>query len=251
VPHFDSDGLRIAYEDVGEGPPTVLVHGFAASRESNWKRTGWVDRLTGVGRRVVALDCRGHGESDAPHDPAVYDTANMASDVLRLMDHVGLERADLMGYSMGGMIATRLLLDAPERFRRVVLAGIGGGTIRGRAPDRSGVADALAAAGRTEEASELARGFRAFAESQGADLQALAAVMRAPRKPVDAARLADVKLPVLIVVGERDALVGDPQPLADAIPGAKLVTVPDKDHLTTVPDTRYKEAVLEFLDAAP
>lgn len=242
---FDSDGVEIAYEDLGSGPPIVLVHGFAASFESNWRASGWADLLTGDGRRVIGLDCRGHGQSDKPHDAAAYGADSMPGDVIRLMDHLGVERADLMGYSMGGGISSSLLLEIPERLGAVVLGGIGGGRV---ARDRGSIAEAMQAGDAAEASNDTARAFRAFAEAAGNDLEALAAMMRAPRNlERDPKALAAVKRPVLIVVGADDALVADPQDLGRQIPGSKTLVVPDRDHLTVVPDRRYKDAVLAFL----
>ena len=248
---FDSSGVEIAYCDEGRGRPIVLVHGFAASVEANWRASGWIEALAGAGRRVVALDCRGHGASAKPHDPEAYGGDAMPGDVVRLMDHLEIERADLMGYSMGGMISTSLLAQRADRLGAVVLAGIGGGAVSGTAVDRSEVADALAEtapeAGGGGQRGEVARAFRAFAESVGNDLQALAAVMRSQRAQVDRSELANVEAPVLIVVGEKDDLVGDPAPLRDAIPGSELVIVPG-DHLTAVAAPLYKQSVLAFLE---
>ena len=125
MPKVDSQGVQIDYESVGDGPPIVLVHGFASSREGNWRRAGWLDRLTGSGRRVVALDCRGHGRSDKPHEPSAYDGQAMSEDVVAVMDAAGVEQADLMGYSMGGAIALDLVVRYPERFRSVIIGGAG------------------------------------------------------------------------------------------------------------------------------
>jgi pimeloyl-ACP methyl ester carboxylesterase len=242
---FDSDGVKIHYEVFGDGPSIMLVHGFASSLQDNWVLTGWVKRLESAGRRVVALDCRGHGESDKPHDPEAYAGGMMAGDVVRLMDHLGIDRADLMGYSMGGGIALDLLMRHPQRLGRVVLGGVGGATRR--PADSSAIADALAADDPSAVSSAVARGFREFAQQRGNDLKALAACIRRGRSRPDPEALAGIKVPVLVVVGEKDDLVGRADTLADAIPGARLVTVPDRDHLTVVPDGRYKEAVFSFL----
>lgn len=247
MPSFDSDGVEIAYQVEGGGPPIVLVHGFAASISMNWKVTGWLKALTGAGRRIVALDCRGHGRSGKPHDPDAYGGDRMPADVIRLMDHLDLERADLMGYSMGGLISTYLLAHHPERFSSVVLAGIGSGAISRQRFDPGKVADALTASESGSIDNEVGRAFRTFAEQAGNDLVALSAIMRSRRALVTPEELARVEKPVLVVVGEKDDLVGDPRPLADAIPGSRLVLIPDRDHLTAVPDRRYKQAVLGFL----
>ncbi len=248
MPSFDSAGVEIAYEDVGKGRPIVLVHGFAASFEMNWRAPGWVDALVSDGRRVVGLDCRGHGRSGKPHDEAAYGGSQMSDDVMRLMDHVGLERADLMGYSMGGGIATQLLIRHSERFRAVILGGIGGGAAR---RDRGSIASAMQASDASAAQNDTARAFRSFAEAGGNDLEALAAMMRSQRAPAEMQSLASVKLPVLIVVGAEDALVADPEALGKSIPGSRTVVVPERDHLTVVGDPRYKEAVLGFLASQP
>ncbi len=249
MPTFKVAGIRIAYEDLGSGPPVVLVHGFAASRELNWKAPGWYDVLLPAGYRVCALDCRGHGESDKPHDPAAYDPGLMGDDVLRMLDTLRIDRARLMGYSMGAMIASHLLLEHADRFERVVLAGIGGSLLDPRLNSEV-VASALEADDPKAIADERGQAFRAFADQSRNDRRALAACMRRLRVPLDPAALARVKLPVLVVAGEQDVLVGDPSRLAAAIPGAKLVSIPGRDHLTTVGDRRYKDAVLAFLSDA-
>ena len=242
---FDADGVQIAYDDVGDGPPVVLVHGFASDRTSNWRAPGWYDALTDAGRRVVALDCRGHGESGKPHDPAAYGHGAMAEDVVGLLDHLSIETADLMGYSMGAAVTVQLLAERADRFNAVVVAGIGSGVVEGLAgSDR--IADALEADCVEEVETDVGRRFRLFAEGNGNDLSALAAVMRARDAPVDAERLAEVSLPVLVVAGSEDDLVDDPGNVADLVPGAEAVTVEGTDHLTTVGSTRYKEAVLAF-----
>ena len=122
---FRHDGVDIAYLDEGEGEPIVLVHGFASTKEVNWVYPGWVSTLTRAGRRVIALDNRGHGASTKLYDPAAYHSAVMAEDVRALLDHLGIARADVMGYSMGARIAAFLALAHPERVRSVVLGGLG------------------------------------------------------------------------------------------------------------------------------
>src|SRR5688500_14787286 len=94
-----SDGTPIAYDLVGEGRPVVLIHGFAASRVITWRNTNWVNWLTRAGHRVVAVDCRGHGESGKPHEAAAYEDRIMVADILAVLDQEDIARADLIGYS--------------------------------------------------------------------------------------------------------------------------------------------------------
>lgn len=249
MPTFNSNGVTIHYETFGADKPIVLVHGFASSFTRNWRNTSWVECLTQHGYQVIGPDMRGHGASEKFYDPQVYGPANMAGDVLNLMDHLNLAQADLMGYSMGGGIALYLAMYHPERLRKVVLGGIGDGAIREQEnrvrPNL--IASALEAA--TPEAIDdpIARQFRSFAERTANDLKALAAVMRRPRAPSDMDRIRQIALPVLIVVGERDKIAGGAARLAETIPNAQLITIPDRDHLSVVGDQRYKDAVLAFL----
>jgi pimeloyl-ACP methyl ester carboxylesterase len=243
---FDSSGVRIAYDDVGEGPPVVLVHGFASNRRANWREPGWYDALVDAGRRVIALDCRGHGESGTPHDPDAYGIGVMAVDVVRLLDHLGVEEADVVGYSMGGRIAVRLLVDHPDRVNAAVLGGVGEAILSGP-PDQSEIVEALEAEDPSAVEHPAGRRFRAFAERMDGDLQALAATMRAI-PTFDLPRLSDVAHPVLVVAGENDSVVGDPAAFADSIEGAESVVVPERNHMTTVGDPRFVEAVVVFLD---
>jgi pimeloyl-ACP methyl ester carboxylesterase len=240
------DGVRIAYETVGSGPSVVLVHGFAASRVQNWKGPGWYETLTGAGYRVVAMDCRGHGDSDKPHDPAAYDHSIMAEDVAAVMEAANAMPAFLMGYSMGGFISMHVLMDHPDMIKKLVIGG-GGGSYLGRAfGSRDSIADALVIDDKSKITDPISKGFREFAEQSGKDRQALAACMRANRRPFTASELKQSKRPVLVVCGENDALTGPPGPLADAFADGRAVVVPRRDHMTTVGDKVYKEAVLDF-----
>jgi pimeloyl-ACP methyl ester carboxylesterase len=239
------DGIRIAYETVGTGDPVVLVHGFAASRVQNWKDPGWYDTLVGAGFRVIAMDCRGHGESDKPHDPSFYDHTIMAEDVVAVIEAAGAGNAFLMGYSMGGFLSMHVLMDHPELLRKVVLGGVGA-TYLERAFARDAIAAALLEPDKTKIADPVQRSFREFAEQSGKDIQALAACMRGNRRPFTAAELSQSQRPVLVVCGENDVLTGSPEPLAAAFADGRAVTVAKRDHMTTVGDKVYKQAVLEF-----
>jgi len=247
MPEFDSNGVSIHYEVFGDEDkaPIVLVHGFAASLDANWVRPGWIKTLTPL-RQVVALDCRGHGESERPYDAESYGD-NMADDVIRLMDHLNIDKSDLFGYSMGARISTRLMTTRPERFHSVVLGGIGNVLLAAPKGGRPHLADAMLANDKSDVEDPIAKGFRIFAEATGADLKALAASTAGTWTPLSAGDLSKVDLPVLIVVGEQDTLVGSADELQASIPGAELLKISDREHLTVVPDQRFKEAVVRFL----
>jgi pimeloyl-ACP methyl ester carboxylesterase len=250
MPFFDSAGIRIHYHDTGAGDPVVLVHGFASTAEHNWGSTGWIEALSGR-FRVIALDVRGHGLSDKPRAPEAYGYASMGADVTRLMDHLGLQRALLFGYSMGASIAIELMLSNPERFHAIVLGGIAYDDGLEDKADRDAISDAYRAADPAAIKSPVAKAYRRFAESLPNDLPALAALIDAERSPFDRAKLEAVRMPVLIVVGSNDNAIGDPKPLAKMIPGARLVMLASRDHMTAPADPRFKDVVLEFLTDAP
>lgn len=241
-----SDGLELAYDVTGEGPPVVLHHGFAADAAGNWVAPGIVDALVRSGSRVIALDARGHGRSAKPHEPDAYRGPVMARDVSALLDHLGIGAVDVVGYSMGGLVTSLLLADEP-RVRSAVLGGVGARLVlRTGSPFPAGaIAAALEADDPSTVTGAVPRAFRAFADSTGADRLALAAIQRAGLAP--APDLSSVQVPVLVIAGDRDDLVGDPADLAAAIPGARSVTV-SGDHLSAVYDPRFAAAVVSFLD---
>jgi len=249
MPYFDSAGVRIHYQDIGAGEAVVLVHGFASTAAHNWGGTGWMATLS-ARYRVIALDVRGHGLSEKPHTREAYGYANMGADVTGLMDHLGIERAILIGYSMGASIAIELTLSHPERFRAIVLGGIAYDDGLDDKADRDAISEAYRAGDPATIKSPVAKAYRRFAESMPNDLKALAALIDADRSPFDPARLAAVRIPVLIVVGANDNAIGDPKPLAKMIPGARLVMLEGRDHMTAPGDPRFKEVVMEFLGAA-
>jgi pimeloyl-ACP methyl ester carboxylesterase len=243
-----NDGIRLAYEDVGDGAPVVLVHGFASDRVQNWRAPGWYEALTGAGYRVVALDCRGHGESDKPHDPESYGD-RMVDDVVAVMTAAGVSKADIMGYSMGGMLTMGLLMRRPDLVRRAVVAGVGETYFRDAPTRRIAIADALAAPDPAALTDPIQKQFRLFAGQKGKDLAALAACMRKARTVYPPERLAAWTGPLLVVCGETDVLTGKPDGLAAAFPAGHAVTIAKRDHMTAVGDRLYKQAVLDFLES--
>jgi len=249
--YFDSNGVQIYFEEHGKGAPVVLVHGFASRADHNWG-ADWFNALA-AHYRVVALDCRGHGKSGKPHDAAAYGGETMGEDVIRLMDHLGIKRTLIMGYSMGGRIVTGLLMLHPERLRAAVLGGIGAATAAAPSFDRKPIVDALLAENASGITNQRAKEFRQFAEITGNDLKALAACMGSNRDDFTAEQIAakKIQVPVMIVIGTKDLLVGNPKLLRDSIPGSKLVMLEGHDHLSAPSDSHYKEAVLEFFKSAP
>lgn len=247
-----SDGVRLAFERLSpaEGAPTVvLIHGFGSSRTQNWKSTGWYGGLTAAGFAIVAMDCRGHGDSDKPHDPAAYGHERMAQDVVEVMDACSLPQGLILGYSMGGFIGLRLLAAHPERVIKLAIAGVGETYLKDSitAPHaRAALADALLTDDPASLTDSRAKMFRAFADQPGKDRLALAACMRAmsPRLPIET--LAHLQRPVLVVDGDKDDTAGRPEPLAATFAAGKAVSVPGRDHMSAVGDKHTRQAVIDF-----
>lgn len=243
---FSSNGIEIAYLDEGSGEPVLLIHGFASNVGTNWVDTGWVRTLTDAGYRAIAYDNRGHGRSAKLYDQEDYGAPVMAEDARRLLDHLGIERAHVMGYSMGARIAAFLALAHPGRVRSLVFGGLGINMVRGVA-GTGPVARALEAESIDDVTNPTARTFRAFAEQTQSDLKALAACIRSARAPITAEALGTLRCPVLVVVGDRDVIGGSPSELAALIPGGKALQLEGRDHMKAVGDRTFKAAVLEFL----
>ena len=247
MPSFDSGGVTIEYLDEGEGPLVVLVHAFASNRMVNWVNTSWVKTLTRSGRRVVALDNRGHGASEKLYDSNAYHPSEMAGDVINLFDHLGAEKAALIGYSMGSRISAFVARAAPERLSALVLSGLAENLIKG-----VGGSEAIAAALRAPSLEAVgdpgARAFRLFADQTGSDREALAACITATRQTLSETEVAQIHVPTLVVVGSDDPIAGSAEALAGLIEGARAVTLPGREHMSAVGDRGHKEAVLAFLD---
>ena len=243
---FNSAGLRLHYEVHGpdSGTPIVLVHGFASDYQLNWVGTRWQETLAGAGFKVIGLDCRGHGHSDKPHDPAAYRTEIMATDVVRLLDHAGVPTAAYLGYSMGARIGLQVAMDHPARVTRAVLGGIG---TAGAIERSEAIARAFLAGEPTDD--PVAQTFFKFASARPTnDLRALAACIQGLRPNADPARLARIRTPILVVVGDQDQIAHGAPELVELVPTARLVTIAGRDHMSAVVAREFKQAALAFLE---
>ena len=212
----------------------------------NWVYPTWVSELKKNGRRVIAFDNRGHGDSGKLYDADDYEIGIMAGDISALMDHLKIERADIMGYSLGSRMTAVLALREPQRLRSAILGGIGIGLIEGGGPGEN-VVQALEAPSLEDVTDPVGRTFRAFADQTRSDRRALAACLRGSRRLMTRDEAAAIKVPVLIAVGTADEIAGSAQALGKIIAGSEVLDIPNRDHMRAVGDKVYKSGVLDFL----
>ena len=244
---FDSDGVRLHYEVEGpeNGAALIAVHGFASDYRLNWVGSRWQETLINAGFRVIGLDCRGHGHSDKPHDEAAYSMDILAGDAVRLLDHLEVDSAAYLGYSMGSRIGLELVISHPERVRRAVFGGLGSAGAIAHADE---IAHAFLIGEPTDD--PIAQTFYKFASARAInDLKALAACIKGMQPDASPERLAIIRTPILVVVGDHDDIARDAPELIELLPTARLVTIAGRDHMTAVAARGFKQAALEFLTA--
>lgn len=247
---FNHDGFALAFIDEGEGEPILLIHGFGSSHIVNWVTPGWAKTLREAGFRIIAFDNRGHGASTKSYEPEDYRAWKMAGDAAALLDHLDIPRAHVMGYSMGARIAAFMALDFPEKVATVIFGGLGRGMV-----DGVGDWDPIASALVTEDPASIpdakGRMFRTFANQTRSDRRALAACIMTSRDVISAERIARITQPVLVAVGTKDDIAGDPEGLARLMPHAEALAIEGRDHMLSVGDRTFKKKALEFLRDHP
>ena len=236
---FANGDVEIAYLDEGDGDPIVLVHGFASTKEVNWVHPGWVATLTRDGRRVIALDNRGHGASEQALRPVRLSQRHHGgrrARAARSSENRTRRRDGLFhGRAHHGVPGG----EASGRVRSAILGGLGIRLVEGVGLPES-IADALEAPSLDDVSDPTGRVFRIFAEQTKSDLRALAACIRGSRQTLSRAEVAAIRVPVLVAVGTKDQVAGSAQELAALIPGARALDIPDRDHMLAVGDKVFK-----------
>jgi pimeloyl-ACP methyl ester carboxylesterase len=250
------DGVRIVYQVWNRPsalPPLVLHHGFTGDATWDWVETGVVAALTAANRTVIAPDARGHGGSDKPRQPSAYGEARMTRDLTQLIDALAVPQIDLVGFSMGAVVAL-LAATADQRIRRLAIVGVGAGVVELGGVDRRALQpDALAAALLADDSTAIevpaAAAFRTNAEVRGADLVALAAHAQAIH--AKAIPLHRITAPTVVLAGDVDPFAERPELLASAIPGAQLKILAG-DHGTAITNPQFAARVIDFMgDGSP
>ena len=250
---FSHDGFEFAFIDQRPSPdaePVLLIHGFASTHMVNWVSPGWVKTLNDAGYRAIAFDNRGHGATTKSYDTADYTPQKMASDASALLDHLGVVRAHVMGYSMGARIAAFLALAEPQKVVTLVFGGLGSGMVDG-VGDWDPIASALLAEDAASVVHPRGKAFRTFADQTKSDRKALAACIATSRAELTEAELARIAQPTLIAVGTKDDIGGSPEELAGMMPHAQSFAIEGRDHMLAVGDRSFKARVVEFLKGHP
>ncbi|MCZ2328276.1 alpha/beta fold hydrolase [Bartonella sp. F02] len=247
---FRNEDLQLAYREEGKGEPILLIHGFGSSSRVNWYATGWFRTLTESGYRVIALDNRGHGDSDKSYDSSFYTPQAMASDAVKLLQHLKLSKAHVMGYSMGARISAFMALLYPTYVHSVIFGGLGIGMVTG-AGDWKPVAEALLAENTSTITNPRGLMFRKFADQTKSDKRALAACVVTSKQELTPSEVHKIKQPALVAVGSLDDIGGEAEPLAALLPHGEVLHIPNRDHMLAVGDKIYKKGVVDFLSRHP
>lgn len=259
--YFDSAGVRLHYTDQGVGEPLILLHGFAMNGDLTWRRSGTLDALA-EHYRVIALDCRGHGYSDKPHDPDAYGL-KLTDDIIRLMDHLKIEKAHFAGHSLGGMIGFKAVSRYPERFQSAVISGFGWAMKEERTPVAQALAKALMDGGGFDVLLETLRpggkepdwmtiaaanAFVGYLNDETA-LAMLADSM--PELAVPEAYVRENEVPIFFTIGDLDPLMVDVDRVNGIMPNHECNIVEGADHFRVARFPAYREGILSFLAKHP
>jgi len=241
-----SDGLKLHYVEDGKGPPVILIHGYTGDADGNWVKNGIFDALA-RNHRVIAIDMRGHGKSDKPHDPAMYGADRMPGDVLELMDSLKIRKAHIAGYSMGGGITGQLMARAPDRFLSASFGGSGVREADKAANDAAAAQDKKCINPNEAAASEQLRASPTRDSEALADVQKGRAAKPSTAPPID---LTKITFPVQAVNGECDAAFSKTVRMKRELKNFQAVTLPGDQHLTAVSDPLYRDSLVKFINAA-
>lgn len=243
---FLSNGVEIAFDVWGQGPPVLLIHGFGSNVTVNWIQTGWVKTLVDSGMQVIAFDNRGHGKSEKIYKSSQYTPHLMAQDALNLLRHLEISRAAIMGYSMGARIAAFAALLASKRVRCIIFGGLAYNLVAA-VQGAEDIAKALLADKVNDLVVGQARDFRLFADATKSDKRALAACILATRVKLTPHQISQISCPVLVAAGALDELAGSVDRLTQLMANSQSIILEKRNHMNAVGDLAYKAAVLQFL----
>ena len=256
--YLDADGVRIHYTDEGSGPVALLVHGFAAQADWNWRWPGITRQLKRAGFRVIMFDLRGHGLSDKPHDPEAYGD-ELAKDVIRVLDAAQVDRALIAGYSLGGFVALKAVTEHPERFIAAAYCASGwadptipldGFPSPFRPPPASALVPKTAAASGDRTVNGAVDAVRDFLGDMLFDKKAGKACKKAyPELVVPLDVLKDNTVPSICLIGDHDGLLPMARDMECYMPALEFVMLQGPNHISTPANHEFKRRLIKFFVA--
>ena len=223
--------------------PVVLVHGLGGSAAMTWQHNGWVDLIADAGRPALGIDLLGHGTAPKPHDPEGYRDMHR-----HVLDQLPDEPVDAIGFSLGSRVLLECAIEAPTRFARLVLTGVGANLFETRSEHHEKIATAIA--GKADPTDPFSRYFTDLANDPDGDPEALRAMLKSPMPKLTPERLAPVTMPVLVLLGDDD-FAGPADPLLEALPNVSFSELKRCDHFATPRSMQCIDEALAFVDAAP
>lgn len=223
--------------------PIALLHGIGGTADTTWRHNGWMDLIGDAGREPIGIDLLGHGTAAKPTDPAAYTAMHQ-----HVLDALPQSPVDAIGFSLGSRVLLEAAIQAPERFAKLVVTGVGRNLFERDSERHAQIAAAIRGEG--DPTDPFTRYFADLANDPDTDAQALQALIEAPGEVLTAERLAPVTMPVLVVLGDND-FAGPADPLVEALPDATFVELRNTDHFATPRSMGCIDAALGFLDALP
>ena len=251
MPKFKQNNISINYKVYGTGQPIILLHGAIVDFNYNFVQTGWVESLTENGFQVIGIDFRGYGESDKSEDSSFYGTTNFSIDVVNLINHLKLENVCLIGYSMGTVIALDLLDKHPEYFSKAVLIATGNGLI-GIPPFilaniLPGLAKVFSYDSFPSHLPNHVSAYWSFLNEVGLDRKSMIAFSLANYTNLTADKAAEINIPILIISGENDLVLGQGEKVAETLPKGKYIEIEGANHFTLATERETHKTTIEFL----
>jgi pimeloyl-ACP methyl ester carboxylesterase len=231
VRHSDfvvSDGVRIHIMEAGQGTPVVLLHGYTSCNDASWFSDGIARELART-HRVIGIDARGHGRSEKPHNPAKYPADRMATDVIELLAHLGVSKAHIHGYSMGGGLTAQLMARKPDLF---ITGSFGGSGVREADPALAAEAEAKDPKGVDPQQDEARAKLASRPDRDAAALEAVTKGRQAAPSTAPALDLTTIAFPVMAVNGEFDAPISKTQRMSRELKDFRAVILPGRGHNT-------------------
>lgn len=252
MPTFNCNGCTLHYEVHGKGMPIILLHGLTVSFAGNYAPWGWIEKLNAIGFQVIGFDFKGHGKSGKPTDPNAYGTKTLAEDVLALLDHLKINKASFIGFSLGSIVTLHLLHAFPARCNASVLIATGDGLV-GKEPYTAAtvlpqIGDALDYPEFPKHLPGHIAAYWQFATDVGGDRKSAAAASRGIYPSLSIKNTANIKNPILVVSGDCDPVLGQGPLMAESFPRGHYIEIKGADHFELSAHPEAQQKICSFFE---